>query len=160
MSTSEIGKRLKKARLDAGLTQKDVAAKLGITYQAISNYERGTNRVDTDTLSRLCEIYRIAIIDLLRTPFWNQDMFQAYNDAKSQEERQYYIDLWGCPAELIESENDRREPDPSPLSPGDEELLYKFHSLDSRGKSAVLTVLNHEYESLTGGKAGLSSKHA
>lgn len=65
MSIAEIGRRLKKARLDAGFTQKEVADRLGITYQAISNYERGTNRVDTDTLTQICAIYGIAITDLL-----------------------------------------------------------------------------------------------
>lgn len=65
MSITEVGRRLKKARQDAGLTQKEVATRLGITYQAISNYERGTNRVDTDTLTKLCAIYGIAISSLL-----------------------------------------------------------------------------------------------
>ena len=88
MSVAEIGRRLKKARLDAKLTQKEVADKLGITYQAISNYERGTNRVDTDTLSRLCKIYGIAISDLLSTPAWTSEMFDAYRSAKSDSERE------------------------------------------------------------------------
>ncbi len=128
MSATEIGRRLKKARLDAGLTQNDVAQRLGITYQAISNYERGTNRVDTTTLSQLCDIYGIEIVSLLRTPAWNDDMFEAYNNAKSAEERQYYISLWGCPAELIEKENNRREPDANPLTPEDEYILYAYHN--------------------------------
>ena len=46
------------------------------------------------------------------------------------------------------------------LSPEDEELLRKFHCLDARGKSAVLNVLNHEYESLPGEKARSSPKEA
>lgn len=128
MSANEIGRRLKKARLDAGLTQKDVSIKLGITYQAISNYERGTNRVDTDTLTKLCQIYGIRISDLLRTPAWDAEMFSAYQNAKTEDERQEYIKLWGCPAELIEVENNRREPDINPLSPEDEAILYAFHN--------------------------------
>lgn len=128
MSATEIGRRLKKARLDAGLTQKEVAERLGITYQAISNYERGTNRVDTDTLSRLCQIYGIQILSLLRTPAWDDSMFDAYRTATSDEERQNYISLWGCPAELIEAENNRREPDPHPLTAEDEYILYAYHS--------------------------------
>ena len=127
MSVTEIGRRLKKARLDAGLTQKEVAQKLGITYQAISNYERGTNRVDTDTLTRLCQIYEIHIGDLLRTPVWDDDMFKAFHSAKSDEERDYYFSIWGCPEELIEYQNNRREPDPNPLSAEDERILYAYH---------------------------------
>ena len=128
MSVTEIGRRLKKARLDAGLTQKEVSAKLGITYQAISNYERGTNRVDTDTLSRLCQIYGIRIGDLLHTPAWDDNMFAAFNSAATDQERDYYIELWGCPEELIEYQNNRREPDHSPLSSEDERILYAYHN--------------------------------
>lgn len=160
MSANEIGRRLKKARLDAGLTQKDVATSLGITYQAISNYERGINRVDTDTLSRLCGLYGIEIGDLLRTPAWDDNMFEAYRNARNDKDREYFIKLWGCPAELIETENNRHEPDLSPLTPEDEELLFKFHRLDQRGKSAVLNVLNHEYESQTGETAVPAPKNA
>ena len=41
----------------------------------------------------------------------------------------------------------------APLSEEDQDLLFKYHSLDERGKSAVLNVLNHEYDSLPGEKA-------
>lgn len=40
------------------------------------------------------------------------------------------------------------------------ELIRKFRSLDDRGKSAVLNVLNHEYESLPGEKARPATKEA
>lgn len=180
MSITEIGRRLKQARLDAKFTQKEVADRLGITYQAISNYERGTNRVDTDTLTKLCQIYGIAISDLLVTPAWNSEMLDAYRSAKSDADRDYYLKLWGTPSELIEEVNNRREPDPNPLAPDEEIVLYKFHHgellldlsveerdlirkfrcLDDRGKSAVLNVLNHEYESLSGEKASSAPKEA
>lgn len=160
MSTTEIGRRLKKARLDAGLTQKNVADRLGITYQAISNFERGVNRVDTDTLTNLCQIYGINIADLLRTPAWTDEMHTAYKSASNDNEREWYIKHWGCPAELIEQENNRREPDTAHLTPQDEELLYKFHRLDARGQAAVLNVLEHEYASLPGDNTAPAPKQA
>jgi transcriptional regulator with XRE-family HTH domain len=60
----EIADAIKKARISAGLTQLQAAEKLGITYQAISNYERGKTRVDTDTLRKLCDIYGISVLDV------------------------------------------------------------------------------------------------
>lgn len=42
----------------------------------------------------------------------------------------------------------------------EKELLQKFRQLDERGKSAVLNVLNHEYESLPGEKASSAPKEA
>lgn len=50
---------------------------------------------------------------------------------------------------------------PSPsLSVEDQDVLFKYHALDERGKSAVLNVLNHEYESLPGEKAKTIAKEA
>ena len=142
MSATEIGRRLKKARLDAKLTQREVADLLGITYQAVSNYERGINRVDTDTLSRLCGIYGIAISDLLRTPVWTADMFDAYRNAKTPEDRQIYIEQWGCPAQLIEYENNRREPEPFKLSAEDEALLYAYHHASESDKAIIDNIVS------------------
>lgn len=48
----------------------------------------------------------------------------------------------------------------APLSEEDQDLLFKYHSLDERGKSAVLNVLNHEYDSLPGEKAKTLAKEA
>ena len=36
MEQEKIGKFIKKIRVDNGLTQKDLADKLGVTYQAVS----------------------------------------------------------------------------------------------------------------------------
>ena len=61
MGKSEIAQKIKNARLSAGLTQAQAAKKVGITYQAISNYERGINRIDSDTLVALCNAYGVAV---------------------------------------------------------------------------------------------------
>lgn len=55
----KLGAILKQARKNQGFTQSEVAEKLGVTFQAISNYERGTNSVDNDTLEKLCTLYKI-----------------------------------------------------------------------------------------------------
>ena len=123
MGTSQIGQRLKKARLDAGLKQADVAKMLGITYQAISNYERGVNRVDTDTLQRLCSVYNIKVSDLLRTPAWTEEMLSMYRNASTSEEKQHLLSIWGVPDFLIEETNNQREPDVRPSSSVSDSIL-------------------------------------
>lgn len=65
MSIDEIAIRIKAARKDARMTQAEVAARLGITYQAISNYERGVTRIDTDTLVKLCAVYDIPVSSII-----------------------------------------------------------------------------------------------
>lgn len=137
MSVSEIGRRLKNARLNCHMTQAEVAAKLGITYQAISNYERGTTHVSTDTLSKLCRIYKISIADLLFTPAWEAWMFDAYRNASSDSERQAFLEQWGTPSELMEDANNMREPDSSPLTALDEAILYAYHHASSDDRSMM-----------------------
>lgn len=56
---ADIANRIKYARVCAKLTQADVAKKLGITPQAISNYERGTNAVPNSVLFKMAELFNI-----------------------------------------------------------------------------------------------------
>jgi transcriptional regulator with XRE-family HTH domain len=50
-----LGKKLRDARLEAGLSQQMLAARLGITFQQIQKYEKGANRI---AASRLVSIAR------------------------------------------------------------------------------------------------------
>jgi repressor LexA len=65
VSKDELAKRLRDARRSAGLTQAEVGRSLGVCYQAVSNYERGTNRVDSQTLARLCDLYGVSVNEVL-----------------------------------------------------------------------------------------------
>lgn len=49
--------RLKKARLEAGLTQVQVAKKIGRPQSHISNIEAGQQRVDVVEIKRFAKIY-------------------------------------------------------------------------------------------------------
>jgi transcriptional regulator with XRE-family HTH domain len=49
--------RLRKARLEAGLTQVQIAKKLGRPQSHISNVESGQQRVDVVELQRFAKIY-------------------------------------------------------------------------------------------------------
>ncbi len=120
MSVTSVGQRLKKARLDAGLTQADIAKRLGITYQAISNYERGVTRVDTDTLVKLCQILGIEVTDILRTPLWDDGQYLMFQSKTSPTDKLHLIDKWGCPDDLIQEVNELKEPTKKPpgISPG------------------------------------------
>ena len=56
---------LKKARKERNLSQNDVAAKLGISRQAISRWENGAAYPDIDNLTLLSEVYGISVDELL-----------------------------------------------------------------------------------------------
>ncbi len=61
----EIGTRLRAARNRLGLTQTEVAEKLGISFQQVQKYERGDNRLALSTVARIRDVLCIEPIDLL-----------------------------------------------------------------------------------------------
>lgn len=56
----EIGRRLRLAREDAGLTQGHVASHLGVHRPAVSEIEAGRRRVPADELRVLCDLYEVS----------------------------------------------------------------------------------------------------
>ena len=65
MNQQKIGEFIKSKRKEKGLTQIELANKLGITNQAISKWERGKNCPDISLLKDLCKILDININELL-----------------------------------------------------------------------------------------------
>lgn len=63
-----INQNLRMLRSESGMTQEQVAEKLGVTRQALSSYESGRTRPDIDTLMRLAEIYGCDLHTLLYGP--------------------------------------------------------------------------------------------
>ncbi|WFR58559.1 FHIPEP family type III secretion protein [Anaerocolumna sp. AGMB13025] len=56
MSIYGFDERLANARRDKGLTQEELAAKLGVTPQAVSKWERSTSYPDVVMLSSICDM--------------------------------------------------------------------------------------------------------
>jgi len=59
-------KRLRRARLDAGLRQEDVRRQIGTYESYVSKIESGERRVDIVELEELAKIYRKTIVFFLR----------------------------------------------------------------------------------------------
>lgn len=59
-----IGKRIAKARKDAGMTQSDVAEKLGVTFQAVSSWERDEFVPETFNLIELARVLEVSVSSL------------------------------------------------------------------------------------------------
>lgn len=62
----ELGKLIKKQRAELGLTQEEVAKKLSVTRQTLSNWENEKSYPDLDQLLKLSDIYHFSIDSLLR----------------------------------------------------------------------------------------------
>lgn len=65
MDTVKIGVLLKELRKEHGLTQEQLAEKLGVTNRTVSRWETGNNMPDLDILIELSEFYQIDIKELL-----------------------------------------------------------------------------------------------
>ena len=50
----ELGTKIRKYRQVAGLSQKELASRLGISNSRVSNWEQGINRPDADMLADIC----------------------------------------------------------------------------------------------------------
>ena len=61
----KLVEKLKQARLSAGLTQKEVARKLGKPQSFVSKVESGERRLDAIELKFLAELYRVKMSTLL-----------------------------------------------------------------------------------------------
>lgn len=62
---SIIGKKIRRIRKDIGLTQKEIADKLGITDSGFAQLERGDNLISIEHLVKLPSILGCRITDLL-----------------------------------------------------------------------------------------------
>jgi len=54
-----VALRLKLLRTEEGLTQNEIAEKLGISQQTYSKYEKGTSSIDSVVLTKICNLYGV-----------------------------------------------------------------------------------------------------
>lgn len=65
MNQEEFGKFIKKIRKEHNLTQKQLANKLGVTYQAVSKWENGLNLPDAYIIKEISKVFNISVDDLM-----------------------------------------------------------------------------------------------
>jgi len=65
MNQEKIGNFIREIRKKNNLTQKDLADKLGITYQAVSKWENGKNIPDIALLKEISKMFNVDINELL-----------------------------------------------------------------------------------------------
>ncbi|MFC5390642.1 helix-turn-helix domain-containing protein [Brevundimonas bullata] len=64
----QIGKTVRTRREKAGLTQADLGHAIGVTFQQVQKYERGTNRVSAAAMVRVAEALKCSVADLYDDP--------------------------------------------------------------------------------------------
>ena len=63
--TMEIAKRIKAAHIAKNMTQMQLADIMGVSYQAVSNWERGNSMPDISKLADLCNALDLTVNELL-----------------------------------------------------------------------------------------------
>lgn len=143
----KLGDLIAQYRSVHSLSQRQFASLCGLSNGYVSMLEKGknpaTNKPVTPTIPQLKKIAAgmgMTLMDLL-----DQVDDMPIDISESEPPIQMSVFESAAAAALDEDELD---------------MIRKFRCLDERGKSAVLNVLNFEYNSLPGEKAGSSAKEA
>jgi transcriptional regulator with XRE-family HTH domain len=59
----EVGQRVRTFRLQKGLSQQKLGDRLGLTFQQVQKYEKGTNRIGAGRLQRIADILGVSVSD-------------------------------------------------------------------------------------------------
>lgn len=80
------GQRIKAARQQAGLTQTELAEKLGIPYQSIGQWERDTRKPKQETLLKIAKALGVHLRDLSDNS-WLEEFDRQHPDEIEQAKR-------------------------------------------------------------------------
>ena len=61
-----LGLRVRSLRENAQMTQEELAGKLNVTRQALSNWERDVNEPDLNTLKKICFLFGVHMDDFAK----------------------------------------------------------------------------------------------
>lgn len=59
---------IKSARVNAGYSQKDASAKLGVSNKTLCSWEKGITVPKADMIDKICQLYKIGYDNLIFLP--------------------------------------------------------------------------------------------
>jgi transcriptional regulator with XRE-family HTH domain len=63
-----VGARIRVFRIHRKISQTDLADQIGVTFQQVQKYEKGTNRIGASRLSRIATVLGISVGELFESP--------------------------------------------------------------------------------------------
>src|SRR5260370_2337326 len=63
-----VGSRVRMRRIMLGMSQEKLGEALGLTFQQVQKYEKGTNRVGASRLQQISEILQVPVSFLFEAP--------------------------------------------------------------------------------------------
>jgi len=61
VTSKEIGAKIKKRRIELGISQEQLAETLDVTYQQVQRYENGTNRLNVENIQLIADILSLPV---------------------------------------------------------------------------------------------------
>ena len=101
----EVGARLRVLRRSRGLSQSDLAERLGLTFQQVQKYERGANRISASKLWKVAEVLKVPVGELFGdhetpasadgapAPVGDADLLRAWNLIENEQQRRAVLTL-------------------------------------------------------------------
>ncbi|WCR59750.1 MAG: hypothetical protein PG978_001198 [Wolbachia endosymbiont of Ctenocephalides felis wCfeF] len=93
----QIAQKVRSWRLKRGYTQKDLAGKIGVTYQIVLQYEKGIRKISIEKLYAIAKVLSVDIIDLIpvsneKACFKNEELnlIREYKKINGQELRRMF----------------------------------------------------------------------
>src|SRR5580704_3597096 len=84
----ELGKRIRLRRVEIDITQAELAKRIGVTFQQVQKYEKGSNRVGAARLQRVA-----TALDVPVTFFFDDaDAGKRANESKREVESLLFLD--------------------------------------------------------------------
>lgn len=93
------GQRIKAARKNNKLTQKELAAKLGIAYQTLAQWENDLRNPKPDTLRRIAAALNVPLMELMELTSAERE--QLERDALSQNDTNRLVDALEASDEAV-----------------------------------------------------------
>lgn len=125
--------RLRTLRKEHGMTQQELAKRVQLGKQAISQYERGVREPDYEVLSYLCDIFNVSTdyllgkVDFTTRLVSDEERQMIDNPVKGVKIKIYGRVAAGVPLEMIEDIYDEEEIHPDMLKGGQEYFGLVIH---------------------------------
>ena len=90
--TMFVARKIKEARSAQNMTQMQLADEMEVSYQAVSNWERGNSMPDISKLEKICEVLHISLEELLGTEKQTEAVKKAMQKEDVSEENAMSLD--------------------------------------------------------------------
>ena len=92
----QVGRRVRARRIQSGMSQERLADQIGVTFQQVQKYEKGTNRIPISRLRTISQIFVVPLNYFTEGPL-GEDGSTAQPGFAEQGQTGYSIDILASP---------------------------------------------------------------